>query len=689
MVPDSRGISLIEGKTAAEFFNIVGSIVVILDTDGNIAFLNKKGYQTLGYREGELSGKNWFDTCIPKENRKDVKNVFGKCAGGKIKAVEYHENLVVTKSGERRMVSWHNTPIKNNSGKIIGGISSGDDITERKRAQEDLEKSKEVYKTIFENLPFAAFTLDKNGKFLEANKYAAQLTGFKIKDLVGKRFSEIGALEKRDLLKAFLEFRKNLHGKVTEKTVYNVKLKDGREILFELVGIPLKDNGKVTKVLDVGNDITERKKAEEDLKKSEEKYRFLVDNIDEIVLIISKTGKILFVNNKAMKTFGYSAEEVIGKSILSFLTKNSIRKTMYALAQEFLGRHQPEMEIEIKIKTGEVRTLSVAPSSIPVYDKGKMIGIQVNCTDVTERRKAAQSIKESEEKYRNIIETAPEGIITAGLDGRINSCNSAFLKLTGYPKEDIVGKNFSKLPTLRSRDAPKYIKLFASLMRGKTPSEPPEITWIKKDGTSCSGEISFSLLKEGGRMTGMQAFVRDTTERRRSEEEVRRSEDRFRMIFEHAPDAYYLNDMKGTFIDGNFEAERITGYRRDELIGKSFTKLNMLKKGQLQKAISLLVKNAAGMSTGPDEFKLVRKDGKEVPVEISTHPVKIGGRTLTLGIARDISERKKTEEDLKKSKEDLELKVKDLETFNKASVGRELKMVELKNRIKELERRKG
>ena len=133
-------------------------------------------------------------------------------------------------------------------------------------------------------------------------------------------------------------------------------------------------------------------------------------------------------------------------------------------------------------------------------------------------------------------------------------------------------------------------------------------------------------------------------ERKRAEEELRKSEERFKLIFEYAPDAYYLNDLKGNFIDGNKAAEKTTGYKREELIGGSFLKLNLLSLDQLPKAAKLLFKNARGIATGPDEFILKRKAGDKVPVEISTHPVKFDNKTVVLGIARDITERKRTEE---------------------------------------------
>ncbi len=133
--------------------------------------------------------------------------------------------------------------------------------------------------------------------------------------------------------------------------------------------------------------------------------------------------------------------------------------------------------------------------------------------------------------------------------------------------------------------------------------------------------------------------------------QLRTSEERLQILFELAPDAYYLSDLKGAFVDGNAAAETITGYKREELIDSSFLKLKLLLAGDVLRAASLLARNLLGRSTGPDEFTLTRKDGTPVQVEIRTHPVRIGSRRLVLGIARDISARKHVEEALRASEE--------------------------------------
>jgi len=171
-------------------------------------------------------------------------------------------------------------------------------------------------------------------------------------------------------------------------------------------------------------------------------------------------------------------------------------------------------------------------------------------------------------------------------------------------------------------------------------------------GDRCiSTEISFNPIRHDKQITGVSVFARDVTKRKQAEEALRESEERFKIIFQSAPDAYYLSDLKGKFVDGNRMAEKLVGYKKEELIGKSFLKLRLLPPSQIPKAAKLLVKNAKGISTGPDELKLHRKDGTKVMVDISTHPVKIKDQTLVLGIVRDITERKQAEEALRKSEE--------------------------------------
>ncbi len=138
-------------------------------------------------------------------------------------------------------------------------------------------------------------------------------------------------------------------------------------------------------------------------------------------------------------------------------------------------------------------------------------------------------------------------------------------------------------------------------------------------------------------------------------QKLEESEERFRILFEAAPDAYYLSDLAGTFLDGNRAAEAIVGYARGELIGRNFLEIGILQVVQVPAAAALLLRNREGFPTGPDEFTLNRKDGSQVPVEIRTFPIQLGGQTVVLGVARDMSDQKRTEEQLQLSAQRLGL----------------------------------
>jgi len=120
----------------------------------------------------------------------------------------------------------------------------------------------------------------------------------------------------------------------------------------------------------------------------------------------------------------------------------------------------------------------------------------------------------------------------------------------------------------------------------------------------------------------------------------------FKTLFNYAPDPYYISDLEGIFIDGNRAAETITGYQKEELIGKNFFQLNILPSYEIPKAQQALARNQRGLTSGPDEFTLKRKDNKDIAVEIFTYPIKVKGKMVALSIARDISKRKRTEKDL-------------------------------------------
>jgi len=271
-----------------------------------------------------------------------------------------------------------------------------------------------------------------------------------------------------------------------------------------------------------------------------------------------------------------------------------------------------------------------------------------NLEEITiEGKRVKKELKKSEKKYRDLVEENPIGIANIDNIGILTYINKRLEKITGYSREEVVGKNVFKLGVF-SNEMLKILKgQLKARLTGGTARRRREILLKCKNGKWIWIEITAKLIKKWGIPSSLRITVQDITEREKVEEELRDSEERLKILFDYAPDACYINDLKGKFIDGNKAAERVIGYKREELIGKSFLKLKLLSFSEIPKAAKLLTKNLRGLPTGPDEFVLNRKDNSKVIVEISTYPVKIKGKTLVLGIARDITERKQAEQQAK------------------------------------------
>lgn len=312
--------------------------------------------------------------------------------------------------------------------------------------------------------------------------------------------------------------------------------------------------------------------------------------------------------------------------------------------------------------------------------KNKIAELEKSKTSFEQNKITQDRVKENEKQFQTLFNSMREGFALCEvicdkkgipIDYRFLKINPAFEKQSGMNAATSVGKTIKEIyPDIESKWIERYCRV------GIT-QEAIHFEDYNHNTDKYYDVISFSPSK------GKFAMIfRDITKQKKADLALQESEERLKIIFELAPDAIYLTDLKGIFIDGNKTAEDITGYKRKELIGKSFLKLKLLKAKDLLKVSKLLIKNVQGKGTGPDEFILNRKDDGQVPVEISTYPVKIKNKIVVLGIARDITERKRAEEKLISRNKELEL-------YNEVTVGRELKMLELKKEINELLEKSG
>jgi PAS domain S-box-containing protein len=284
-------------------------------------------------------------------------------------------------------------------------------------------------------------------------------------------------------------------------------------------------------------------------------------------------------------------------------------------------------------------------SIFPVQPEEDQRLVLVIAREFSERQQTNAELDVLQRYNETIIQNMGEGLTVADAEGLIIFANPAAGTSLGYSPQELIGQN----ETIFIPPDQQPILEAAQERRARGESETYEIQFVRKDGVRINALVSASPMNdpETGIFSGSLAVFNDITERISAEEELRQSHERFKTIFEHAPDSYYLSDLKGTFLDGNLAAEEITGYKRAELIGKSFLSLNLLPRAQIPRAASLLARNALGYKTGPDEFTLNRKDGSQIVVEIRTHPSEIEGEKVILGAARDITKRKQAEDALR------------------------------------------
>ena len=387
----------------------------------------------------------------------------------------------------------------------------------------------------------------------------------------------------------------------------------------------LDENAKPVSYIAIGTDITERQKMEEEIKSL---ARFPSENPNP-VLRISQDSRILFANDAGKALLKKLNCEVDG-SVPTFL------KSLTVETMKSESRRSEESEIYGRIYEFY---------AMPIVDKGY---VNVYGIDITERKKAGEELFDELSLMQLLLGNHPDFIYFKDSEARFQRVSKRFCDFFELDKEDIIGKTDLELfPEEVAKQT--YSEDLQIIKTGKpiiNKEENAKGTWVLT--------TKMPRFDKNGKIVGLFGISRDITERKKAGEELRNSEERLSILFELAPDAYYLNDLKGNFVDGNKAAEEVTGYTKNELIGKNFLKLKLLPRSQALKAAKLLAMNALGKPTGPDELVLNRKDGTQVPVEIRTHPIKIKDRTLVLSIARDITVRKEKEKEIQESQQKFE-----------------------------------
>lgn len=251
----------IERKRFNEYLDFAATFIVVIDPDERVSFINKKGVEILGYPKEEIIGKNWFDVFIPAGIRSALKAVFRQILSGERALFEYNENFVVTKSGAERFIAWHNTILRDQSGKLVSVLSLGNDITENKMMDAILLKEKNFLDAAINSIPGIFYVFDAQGKFLRWNKDFEEKSGYSAKEVAVMSPTDFfNDDEKEHVAQAIGKVFSQ--GKTTVEA--NFKAKDGKLTPVYFTGLRAHIDG-IDYLVGVGVDISGRKRAEEQL----------------------------------------------------------------------------------------------------------------------------------------------------------------------------------------------------------------------------------------------------------------------------------------------------------------------------------------------------------------------------------------------------------------------------------------
>ena len=272
-----------------DFLDIAGVMLMALDQNGRVTLMNKKGYAVLGYEEGELIGTHWISMCVPLRIRDEVELVWQRLISGEGEPVEHYENPVLTKQGEERIIAWHNAVMRDDAGTVTGVLCSGEDITERKKAQDALRESEARYRSLFENSFEAILLTSPDGRILAANPEACRLLGWKEEELV--RIGRKGIVDVTDPRLALALRERERTGKVRAEMTF--VRKDGTRFEGAVSSAVFEDRNGELRTSMVIRDITEPRGVMEKLRE----YKKVVEGSQDLICVVDRSYRYLLVND--------------------------------------------------------------------------------------------------------------------------------------------------------------------------------------------------------------------------------------------------------------------------------------------------------------------------------------------------------------------------------------------------------
>jgi len=626
-------------RSEKQFLTLVETMndgMTIQGTDGVMTFVNDKLCQMLGYASDELIGHTVMEI-LDEVNRGKYKEQIEKRREG---VIDPYEIEGTRKDGSRIATRVSPQLITDAEGNIVGSFGIITDVTERKQAEEALRESEERFRSLVENAPYMIIIADREGKILFMNYTVA---GFNVEDTIGTSLYNYISVEYHN------EVRRSIKGvfESGEPAAYEIvgAGPDGTTSFYYTCVGAITHDGHVIAMTHIIVDITERKRVEEALRESEEKLRYIFESISDGVTVIDLEGKILDMNEAQLRQFGFSnKEEGIGQNCFDFVSAKDHTRTIEDAMKAIELGYGPPQEYTFVNKDGREYD-GEASASLLRDSFGNPVGFVGVVRDVTERRQAEEALRESEEKYRLLIESSDAAITFFDENGTYLFMNSVAAGWRNDLPKDYVGK------TLHDRFPKDLADMFVERFRRIIKSGVGET--IEELVEPLNRYISSNLQpvrNQEGKVIGVQIVTYDVTEHKRAEQELRESEEKYRLLIESSDAAITYFSENGTHLFLNSVAAGWLNVKPEDLIGKTVH--------------DVFPKDVADVFV--ERFRRIIKSGVGETIEELVEPLdryissnlqpvrNQKGKIIGIQIVTyDITERKWAEEELLESKEKL------------------------------------
>jgi PAS domain S-box-containing protein len=543
-------------------------------------------------------------------------------------------------------VRWQARPWHRRDGKIGGIVILAEVITDRVLAEQALRESEARYRTLIERAPDAIVIYDMESRCaVHANRRAEQLFGLPQAELIARRVSSFYHPDQPDgmpLDESLARHERMAMGDQLPKFERRIVSAQGKESYCEVTVTRLPTAvGNLCRISYV--DITDRRQAEVRLRQEEAKYRGLVEQQISGIVIIDENGLFAYVNPHFAEIVGRPAEALIGRPLFDVIPPAEQEKVREKLGSQLTGGDVFVQALStVQRPTGEIRDVIINATRSSWQGRPASTAVLL---DVTDNRRLAEALRLSEEKYRSTVDMAPVGIVHIDAEGRFLMVNECICSMLGYSRDELLGTSF--LDVTWEEDLQGSRAVLERVANGNRVLGRMVKRYRHRDGHAVWTEVNYlnDGQPDGTERRGM-AVINDITEKRRLDEALRLSEEKYRSTVDMAPMGIVYIEDTGRFMMVNDFMCNMVGYSRDELLGMSF--LDITVEEDREECREMLARMASGQQTEARIVKRYRhRDGHPVWTEVSClHDMEQDGTgRVTLAVINDITARKQAEAD--------------------------------------------